>query len=894
MSDPAEHDERVMTLAAQALILPPNQRANLLQSSCQNDPELYREVSEVVAWEERMSGFLTRPLVEFIDLEALEKIFEPGQTIADRFEIRRCIGDGGMGVVYEAFDNKRKQRIAIKVAKPGFGRLLSPELEGALKVRHPNICVVNEIHTTKTEFGNLDFLTMEFLDGETLSSRLTRGKLDKAEALEIARQLCSAVAEAHRSGVLHRDLKPGNVILCRNKDGSARAVITDFGLCSDEAIAGEVEGGTPSYMSPELLRGEKASQASDVFSLGAILYEMITGQRPFPASDSKGMARPPAVPSKLVRSLPHRWDRAVLPCLRAVPEERCSAKQIINVLERKPFHRRLAAVFVAAACLALVAFSTYWIYEIVKPPPVRLAVLPAQGPTDLTQRTQQILDNVAERVQQMQTGKATASLIPLSKALSKGVTTPQDAVKILGATHALQVALHPDSEGVAVEAAIIDLSTMAHVRDYSAHFDDTNLDDLPGGLAGLASWALHLKRRTQPETVNPAAATAYKNGREYLDREPPDFMAAMPEFQEAVRLDPHSPLPLAGMAEASTRKNQAQKDENSRNDAQAWLAKAEALNPDSITVHMASGLQHAIQGNNLSALEDYQRVEEIQPGNVEAWLGSGLAYELQGMLDKAISDYRHAISVDPNDYKPYEYLGALYFQRGEYDKAVELYKQDIKRAPNRANAYGNLGAAYYAQFNYAEAENAYKTLFHLRGANALALNNMGAALAFQGRQEEAIKYYRQAIAKNPNNLVYWLNLGDSQRRIKDLPGSRRSYGHGLVVAVRHIIANPTSALSRAYVAYLEARLGLKNQARSDIAAALNSPARDDQVVLCGVQTYEALGDRNRALAAAAIASAQTRTEMAHHPDLAGLQADSRFRVLIGQSDSGSGSPNQQK
>lgn len=890
MSDPTEHDERVMTLAAQALKTPPNQRANLLQSSCQNDPELYREVSEVVAWEERMSGFLTRPLVEFIDLEALEKIFEPGQTIADRFEIRRCIGDGGMGVVYEAFDNKRKQRIAIKVAKPGFGRLLSPELEGALKVRHPNICVVNEIHTTKTEFGNLDFLTMEFLDGETLSSRLTRGKLDKAEALEIARQLCSAVAEAHRSGVLHRDLKPGNVILCRNKDGSTRAVITDFGLCSDEAIAGEVEGGTPSYMSPELLRGEKASQASDVFSLGAILYEMITGQRAFPASNGNGIARPPIAPSKLVKGLPHRWDRAVLPCLRAVPEERCSAKQIINVLERKPFHRRVAAVFVAAACLALVAFSTYWIYEIIKPPPVRLAVLPAQSPTDLTQRAQQILDNVADRVQQMQTGKATASVIPLSKALSKGVTTPQDAVKILGATHALQVALHPDSEGVVVEAAVIDLATMAHVRDYSAHFAETDLDDLSTGLAGLTSLALHLKRRAQLETVATAAVNAYKKGRAYLDREPQDFMAAMPEFQQAAGLDPHSPLPLAGMAETYTRKYQAQNDENSRYDAQAWLAKAEALNPDSIAVHMVTGLLHTIQGNYPSALQDYQRVEEIEPGNAKAWVGSGFAYELQGMLDKAMTDYRRAISIDPNYYLPYEYLGALYFQRGEYDKAVKLYKQDIEQAPNRADAYGSLGAAYTAQFNYAEAESAYKTMLHLGGPNAATLNNIGANLAFQGLQKEAIHYYQEAIDKDPNGTRYWLNLGDSLRRINELARARDSYRRGLTTAQRRVVANPTSALARAWVAYLEARLGLKNQARSDIAAALNSPARDDQVVLCGVQTYEALGDRDRALATAAIASAQTRTEMAHHPDLAGLEGDSRFKSLIGQS----GSPKQQK
>src|SRR5437016_1400973 len=135
MIDSTERDERVMALAAEALKTPLRERDSFLQSACQNDPELYREVSEVVTWEERMSGFLHRPLIEFIDLETLEEVFEPGQTVSGRFEILRRVGDGGMGVVYEAFDNKRKQRIAIKLAKPGFGRLLSPELEGALKVR---------------------------------------------------------------------------------------------------------------------------------------------------------------------------------------------------------------------------------------------------------------------------------------------------------------------------------------------------------------------------------------------------------------------------------------------------------------------------------------------------------------------------------------------------------------------------------------------------------------------------------------------------------------------------------------------------------------------------------------------------------------------------------------
>jgi tetratricopeptide (TPR) repeat protein len=883
--DPAERDEHAMTLAAEALKIPVSDRDSFLQNACQNDPELYREVSEIVVWEERMSGFLRRPLIEFVDLEDLEKVFEPGQIVSGRFEILRRVGDGGMGVVYEAFDKKRKQRIAIKFAKPGFGRLLSPELEGALKVRHPNICVVNEIHTTATESGEVDFLTMEFLDGETLSHRLAQGHLDEAEALEIARQLCAGVAEAHRSGILHRDLKPGNIILCRKQDGSTRAVITDFGLSTESAAIGEIGGGTPSYMAPEVSGGGKASQASDVFSLGVILYEMTTGRNPFAATAKSNGAIPrPVAPTKLVKSLHHRWDTAILPCLRPKPEERCSAKQILDALERKPLYRRLVLAVTACLCLVLAALVVPKIVAIFTPPPFRLAMLAVQSPADWAQRGQQMLDNVAGRVTQMQIGKATVSVIPLSKALSKGVTTPQEAAKVLGATHALQLTLSPDAEGLEADAAIIDLATMARVREFSAHFAQADLDDLSTGLAGLVSWALHLHRRSLPETVAPAASPAYQSGRKYLDGEPPDFTAAMRELQEAARMDPHSPLPPAGLTEAYAREYQMRRDEAARNNAQLWLAKSEALNADSPIVRMAAGLLHTIQGDYPRALADYQRVEEIEPGNAKALVGSGFAYEMQGMLDRAMTDYRQAISSDPNYYKPYEYLAALYFNRGHYDKAEELYKKTIEIAPDRNRySYGSLAAAYIAQSKYAKAQEVYETLLRLKGQNSLTLNNIGAMLAFQGRQEAAIDYYRQALAKDPNSPRYWLNLGDSQRRINDSKSARDSYRRGLEAARRHVRENPGSASGRAYLAYIEARLGLKEQARLDIAAALNSPAKDDQVVLCAVVTYEALGDREQALAAAAMTTAQTRNEMAHHPDLADLQRDSRFKLLMAQT-----------
>src|SRR5437016_1184884 len=205
MKNHADRDHRLMAVVASALQQPLHQRKSFLQTACCNDTQLYEEAAETVEWEERMGNFLLEPVLNFNDFE---KPFQPGEVISERFEIIREIGEGGMGVVYEGYDRKRKQRIAIKSAKAGFRRLLTPELESALKVRHANICLVNEIHTAATPQDEVDFLTMEFLDGTPLSAALSPGvKFSQKEMLEIARQLCAGVAEAHRSGVVHRDLK---------------------------------------------------------------------------------------------------------------------------------------------------------------------------------------------------------------------------------------------------------------------------------------------------------------------------------------------------------------------------------------------------------------------------------------------------------------------------------------------------------------------------------------------------------------------------------------------------------------------------------------------------------------------------------------------------------------
>jgi Tol biopolymer transport system component len=311
-----------MSILSNARRQPPGQRDNYIRAACGHDSDVSRELRDMLLWEERMGSFLQKPVLHFAELA---RPFQAGEVISKRFEIVREIGEGGMGFVYEAIDQKRKQRIAIKAAKPGFQRLLSPELEGALRVRHHNICLVNEIHAAQTKYGEIDFLTMEFLDGETLHARLLQGgHLPHSEGLDVICQICAGLRAAHDSEIIHRDLKSANIILSQNADGSRRAVITDFGLASGLTLPSGEMGGTPAYMAPELWEGAKASKASDIYALGVVMYEMVTGARPFPSngSEPKALKHRPAPPSTLREGLDSRWDAVILQCLDSSPYAR--------------------------------------------------------------------------------------------------------------------------------------------------------------------------------------------------------------------------------------------------------------------------------------------------------------------------------------------------------------------------------------------------------------------------------------------------------------------------------------------------------------------------------------------------------------------------------------------
>jgi tetratricopeptide (TPR) repeat protein len=868
-----DREERLMGLAREALQTPSAQREAFLRDACHQDQDLYSEVSEIVEWEERMGDFMRDPLVALIDLEALDRPFKPDQLVADRFEIIREVGDGGMGVVYEAYDRKRRQRIAIKCAKLGYERL-SPELRGALKVRHPNVCLVNEIHTAATDLGELDFLTMEFLDGETLLSRLSRGKLEHNEALNLARQLCAGLAEAHRCGVLHLDLKPANIILSSGKNKELRAVITDFGLAVDQDGNTDLIGGTPSYMAPELKRDGTASPASDVYALGVILHEVVAGAKPVPET-ANGDAPLAATPGKVVKQLPRIWADAIRPCLATLPEKRPSAEQILAVLDRKPIYRRPWVAIAALVILAAGALLWQPTYEYFRPPDISLAILPVQGSGDLQHIGEGVLHEVTERLGRQPKGKPKFLLIPLATVRNKGVSSPEQAESLLHATHVLQLELHRDGNGVAADAAVVDLKSQAHVRDYSGYFSVADLDDLPGGLTGAITASLRLKRAAAPESISPDAVASYKAGRNYLREGRYSFDQAIVQFQKAAQQDPHSPLPQAGLAEAYVFKYRVQNDSQALEQAAVHLQAAEKLDSDSPSVRLAAAWLNIFSNKSAQAREDCSRALEVDPRNAQAWMLCGFLYDIEGIDSKALEYFHKAIALDPTYFRPYQFLGGFFNARARYAEAEVQYRKEVEFALNDLDGLSDLGSVLTEQGKYAAAEEFFRKALSIKATPA-SLNDLGATLAFMGRDAEALPYYRQATALEPSNYIYWINIGDAERRLGDPGAANLAYRKGLALTSAHLETNPNSYLVRAHMANIQARLGQMDNARSGIAQAMQSPDKDKLILLCAILTYEAMGDREQALKMVGQISPQMKITVEHHPDLADLRKDLRL------------------
>ena len=388
-------------------------RASYLDQACAADRALRDEVNAMLAAHQAPVGFGDRPVSGLIDVRRLE----PGAMVGP-YRIDQLIGAGGMGEVYKARDTRLDRTVAIKIlpetlaADPQFRERFDREARAISQLTHPHICTLYDVG----EQQGTAFLVMEYLEGETLADRLTKGALPVEQVSRYAIQIADALDKAHRKGIAHRDLKPGNIMLTK-----AGAKLLDFGLAklkhgaapaaarsglptADDAITAEgTILGTLHYMSPEQVEGKETDARADIFAFGAVVYEMATGKRAFEGkSQASVMAKilehdPPPM-SSLQPMTPPALDRVVKRCLAKDPDDRWQTARDLEVqlkwiaeggsqpaipaatVARRKVKERLAWAVAAVAIViaAVVASVAYFRRAPAEAPPIRFTIGPPE------------------------------------------------------------------------------------------------------------------------------------------------------------------------------------------------------------------------------------------------------------------------------------------------------------------------------------------------------------------------------------------------------------------------------------------------------------------------------------------------------------------------------------
>lgn len=875
MHSRAQDDDLVMNLVELALARPASERTVYLQSACAGDTELLTEVWHYVEWEERMNGFLLDPLYPAAENE---HPFEPGELLCGRFRIVREVAQGGMGIVYEATDEKLDRRIALKCAKTGFRKRLPPEVRNATAISHPNVCKIFEIHTASRSQGEIDFLTMEFLEGETLAGRLHRGPVPAAEARAIALQLCAGIAEAHRNHVIHGDLKSSNVILARGPEGTIRAVITDFGLArkpeTGERTAQSGERcGTPDYMAPELWKGAAVSPASDVYALGVILCELASGRRPYPAEvswEDRLTAKPPAIDPK--------WDRVLAKCLDPDPLERFrDTQQVAQALAPKRSRRwRLAAG--AAAVLATVITGVVSYRSAAPRESVRVAMLPFETDGNTAALGDDLFRDVSAQLARLKgDARIKLAVIPASSIRRARVDTPEQARSLLGASQVLNGSVILENGKVIVHAYLTDVRNPVTAKEWKVEYAPGEVRYVPVALAGMVTGTLRLPPLAPAPVVNAAARQDYLNGIPEVRRNS-RVDAALASFERAVAADPDSPLTYAGLAEAEWLKYFVTNQGTWLERATESARQAELRNPDLAPVLRIEGVLDAAAGRYERAEAEYRRAIELEPGNDDAYRRLGQVLEQNNQIEDALAAYHKALQAGPDYYKNYHALGSFYFDRANYAEAVKYLNKTVELARDEPNSHYALGVTY---MNFGRFTDAQKELGIAVGLDEtpMALFMMGQVLIYQGKDQEAIPYLSKSLSRSPEPLS-WMFLGIANRRMGRKAEADEANRQGLVLAEKEMALDPRNGKARSDLAYLCAQLGDRSRAESEVAQALQLSSNDADTRWMAALTYEALGQRDNTLAVLSASPAGVLADVSRFPDVADLRNDARFQQIL--------------
>lgn len=848
--------EIVASVLLAAMSLPPGEREGFIEQACAS-ADLRAEVHRRIEWEERMGGFLLEPLV---DRERFDRPFQPGETVLNgRFQINGVAGEGGMGIVYDAFDTRVGTRVALKCPRFEFRKRLSAEVRKSLLVMHRNACRVYSLHTEETETGPVDFLSMEFLDGETLGAKLeTAGPewVRSAEGGSVIAQIFDGLEAVHRCGVVHRDLKPGNVMLTPDTSG-LRAVITDFGIAEAGDVHSSNTRGAPAYVAPELWKGEPASVRSDIYALGAMLFVMAARRTPFHdgASWEERLGKLPDL-----EALPRSWRSPLARCLDPDP-----ARRFATVAELRtamaPSRRWLIVGGVSAAGAAAAEFTrrTWFASDI------RLAVLPPPDGTDPL--VQGLLHAVSYGLAQLRPPRRKLMVSSVAQCLLDRVRDGKRAVEIFASTHVVSVRTERDR-------IVIELAEAASGRRLRSWEDSASragfdarlfalqarvIDEVIAefGLAAVAS------RPGLPESVYASYLRALHLAR--LDVR--HSLEAIPLFEKVVEAAPESALAYAGLAEALLNAQYAKNDPSFQGRALNALVKAEQLDPESPQVHAMLGRLHAAGGFWERALAEHQRAAQLDPSTADPHVQMGYANAYLGRMEASEAAFRQAVRIEPRSYRARAAMGLYLYEVRRIDEAEKEWLEAARLAPEQISVLTNLAELYASTGRTAQAIQQARDSIAKRKTLA-AFEILGDIDRRAGRYAEAISNYEAAIPLGPPSYKIWGPLATAYRAAGRSEDATKALRTGLGIANRAIAGNPRDGDRLAWAAYYHACLGEPEAARARAQEALNIAANPMMRIRQRlVLTFDALGDRASAIRLMGEAPGQLRQELANLEEL---------------------------
>jgi tetratricopeptide (TPR) repeat protein/TolB-like protein/predicted Ser/Thr protein kinase len=836
------------------------------------------------------------------------QLFPQGTLLGGRYQILRVLGEGGMGAVYQARDRELDRVIALKVIRPELAgnpailQRFKQELILARHVTHKNVVRIYDLG----EADGIKFITMEYIDGEDLRILLReRGKFSPAEAVKVMVQVCRALDAAHAEGVIHRDLKPQNVM----RDAQGRIVVMDFGLARSLEATGMTQTGalvgTLEYMSPEQALGGELDQRSDLFALGLIFYELLTGKLPYKADTALASlmkrTQERAVPaSQIDTSVPKPLSAIVSRCLERDPNHRYhSAREVLQQLEAwetnpgispsalarmasspsrtvqisltMPQRRTwlwvagvvlLVAVFFAVPNTRRLVFHGKARVETRNPgiPDLRqgkyVAVMPFRVLGD-EKSLRYVADGLEEalsaRLFQLQEVHVASSA-----AVDKVAATDQPLGKIareLGVNLILQGTVQGNADKLRITLDLEDVSGGRRVwgQEFSGVPQDllTLEDQVYGNLvSALAVKPTNeeLARGGAHPTENVDAYDLYLQGRDAMhgNQGPQETQSAIRFFESALKKDPNFALAFTGMADASLRMYRDTKDAIWAQKALLAAQQAERLNANLAEVHLSLGSVYSATGKTAQSIEELKRALSLTPSSDEAYRRLGDAYRSSGREQEAISAYQSAVTANPYYWYNHNELGAAYFQFGDTEHALQEYRRVTELASDNATGFLNIGAVYIRQGNWADSIPALQKALELQ-PDPTTYSNLGDAYFFLKRYPESVKMFEKAVELSPKDESLMGNLADAYRWSGQTQQANSTYDKAIALAYQQLQVNPRAADTVGDLAIYYAKKGDSAHGQQYIRQARSMDASAIQLIYSEAQVYALAGKQTEAL-----------------------------------------------